>query len=82
MEADCHDSICGVKCLLYTIPVMHIYVDVEHTIMVLEKLKNCKHDVIYIAKTACLLLFCMVQASRPVYCDVCGAMVQLYSRID
>ena len=34
MEANGHDTICSVECFLYTIAVVDVYVNVEHTRMI------------------------------------------------
>lgn len=38
METNCHDTICSVECFFYTIAVVDIDVNVEHTRMIPDTL--------------------------------------------
>ena len=40
MERDCHDSVCGVECLLYSISVVNVNINVENTLVILEQLQD------------------------------------------
>ena len=82
MKADSHDSIGHVKCLLHTIAVMHVDVDVKHPLMVLEQLQNRKHNIVDVAEATCFLLLCMVKATSPIDADVRTLVVEFNRRID
>ena len=60
MEAHSHDSVCRVKSFLNAVTVVHIYIDIEHTIVVLEELKDGNNYIIYEAEPTSLRLFGVV----------------------
>lgn len=70
MEGNSEDAISCQEGLLNTIAMMTIDVDIEYTLVCLEKLKNTKDAIIDIAKAACLKLFCVVKSSSPIHSDV------------
>ena len=76
MEGYSHDSVSRVEGLLHAISMVDVDVDVQNSIMILQKLKNCKDDIVYVAEAACLLLLCMVQSARPVDGDVCRLVIE------
>lgn len=60
MERYCHNPISDVEGLLDSIAMMDVHVQIEHTLMVLQQLKNGKHDVIGIAEPTGLTFFSVV----------------------
>lgn len=40
VEGDSHDSVCGIECLLHTIAVMDINIDVENALLVSQEFEN------------------------------------------
>jgi len=61
-----HDPISQVECLLNSIPMMNININVQNSLKSLQQLENSQHTIVYIAKTRCFGLFCVMQTSRPV----------------
>jgi hypothetical protein len=45
-----HNAISEIKCLLYSISVVNIYVNVEDPLKSFEQLKNSKDTIVYITK--------------------------------
>ena len=71
MEGDCHHAVGRIECFFNSISMVHVDVDVKHTVVVFEELKDCEHDIVDVAETRSFLLLGMVKASRPVDCNVC-----------
>lgn len=63
MKRDSHHSIRAVECLLNTITMMDIDIDVEYSIVILEQLKDCKYDIIHIAESTCFHLLGMMKTA-------------------
>ena len=92
METTGHDSVGGVECLLDTVSVVYVDIDVENAGMYTsvsaralleledspEKLKDTQDNIVHIAETGCFGLLCVVQASSPVDGDVCCTRVELF----
>ena len=55
---------------LYSIPVVNIDINVDHSRMILQQLQDGDHDVVDVAKAAGLKLLGVVQPTRPVEGDV------------
>ncbi len=53
---------------------MAIDIDVEHSLVVLKELDDCKDAVINVAEPGSLLLLGMMKAASPVYSDVCAPL--------
>ena len=34
VEGDCHDTICGVECLLHSVAMVNVYVNVQHSLVI------------------------------------------------
>jgi len=77
VERHCHDAVSAIECFLNTISMMNVDVDVQHSVVVLQQLKNGENDVVYIAETTCLHLFCMVETASPVDANVSALMIKL-----
>jgi len=77
MEADGHDSVRGKEGFFYSVTVMHVNVNIENSLVVLQQLQNCKNNVVHIAEALCLLLLGVVQPSCPVDAKVRATMVKL-----
>ena len=76
MKADCHDPVGGVKGFFHSVSVMHVDVDVEDSVVVLEQLQDRYDDVVNKAEPTCLGLFGVMQSTCPVYAHVCHPVVQ------
>ena len=66
MKGDSHDAVSEVEGLLYSVAMVNIYVNVQHSRVVLEQLKNGNDNVVHVAESRGLKLFSMVQPSRPI----------------
>ena len=53
MKRDCHNAISQVEGLLHAISVMNIDVNVQHSRVVLQQLKDRYHNVVHVAEAAC-----------------------------
>ena len=49
---------------------MHVNVDVQHPLVVLEQLEDAEHDVVGVAESGSLALLRVVQSAHPVDGDV------------
>jgi len=76
VERDRHHSVRTIERLFNTISVMDINVNVQNTMMELEKLQYCQHNVVRIAKPRGFGFLGVMQASSPIDCYVTKAMVQ------
>ena len=76
MEADSHDTVSRIKGFLNAITMMHINVDVEDAVVVLEQLKYGDNDVVHKAEAASLFFFGVMQAACPVDAHVGHAVIQ------
>jgi hypothetical protein len=45
VETDTHDPICGIESLLHPIPMMHIDIDVEDSLVISQQLQDAKNDI-------------------------------------
>jgi len=77
MERDGHDTVCCVKGLFYSIPVVDINVNVEDPLMVLEQFQYCQDNVVDVAEARGFASLGMVQATGPVDHRVGLAVVEL-----
>lgn len=77
-----HLPVRQVECLLHTVPVVHVDVDVQHPRVVLEELEDGEHEVVDVAEARGLALLGVVQAARPVDGDVVRAVVELDGALD
>ena len=77
VERDGHDAIGGVEGLLDAVAVVHVDVDVEHALVVLEQLENGEHDVVDVAEAGRLALLGVMQTAAPVDGDVRRLLVEL-----
>ena len=66
MKGDGHDAVGEVEGLLYSIAMVNIYVNIQHSRVVLEQLQNGNDNVVDVAESRGLKLFSMVQPSRPI----------------
>jgi len=62
--------------------MMHINIDVQDTVVVLQKLQNREHNIIYIAKARRFLFLGMVKAAAPIDSDVSRSMIKFDCSID
>lgn len=76
METDGHDAICGKEGLFHSISMVNIDIDVKNSLMVLEQFQDGQHDVIHVAKSFRLLLFCMVQSTGPINAKITAPVIQ------
>ena len=51
VEGHSHDPVGGVEGFLHPVAVVNVNIDIEDALMVLEQLKDGKHDVVHVAKT-------------------------------
>jgi hypothetical protein len=65
----------GEEGLLHPVPVVHVDVDVQHPLVLLQELEDRQHAVVHVAETRGLLSLGVVQASRPINRDVDGLFV-------
>lgn len=82
MKRTSHNSVTQIKRLLDPIPMMHININIQHSIMVLQQLQNPQHNIIHITKPRRFALLRMMQASRPVNAYIRPLRVQIDSSID
>jgi hypothetical protein len=68
-------TIRGLECLLDTIAVMNVNIDVQDALMLGQQELYCDDDVVDIAKARCKVLLCVVQTARPINGYV-GLLVQ------
>jgi hypothetical protein len=45
VERHCHHAICGVECLLHTVTMVHITVDVQNSLVEAKKLNDAEDDI-------------------------------------
>jgi hypothetical protein len=67
METCRHHSVGSKECLLYSISMMAVDVDVENSLVVFQEFYYGKDAVVDIAEPRGLLLLGMMQATRPIY---------------
>lgn len=72
-----HDAVCGVESLFNAISVVDVDVNVEHSGMVAQQLKNGEVDVVHVAESRAFALFGVMQAASPIDADVGLACVEL-----
>ena len=60
MERDGHDSISEIECLLNTVAMVNINVNVENSRVILEQLQDRYDDIVHIAKSGGLKFFSMM----------------------
>mmetsp|Transcript_4330 Transcript_4330/g.13090 ORF Transcript_4330/g.13090 Transcript_4330/m.13090 type:complete len:341 (+) Transcript_4330:459-1481(+) len=72
-----HDAISDVECLLHSVAVVNINVDVQNPRKVLEELQNRKHDIVDVAESRGLRLLRVMKSTGPVDRYVCGARHEL-----
>ena len=48
---DCHDPVREEECLLDAVPVVDVYVDIDHTRVELEQLQYAKYDIIHVTES-------------------------------
>jgi hypothetical protein len=77
MERDSHDTISAVERLLHSIAMVDVNVDVEHTLVFLQELKDAQHNVVDVAETGRFALLRVVKTTSPVDCNVGASIVQL-----
>ena len=51
MERHRHYPVGGQKRLFYSIPMMNVNVNIQHTVVVLQQLQNGQHNVIDVTET-------------------------------
>lgn len=76
MKRDCHDSVRAIESLLDPIPMMHVNVNVENSIVILQQFQDSQYYVIDIAKPARLHLLGMMQPASPVNADIRRLMIE------
>lgn len=69
------DSVGSEEGFFHAVAVVHIYVDVEDALVLLEQLEDREHAIVHVAEARRFLPLRVVQASRPVYRDVDRALV-------
>lgn len=70
MERYRHDSVWQVKCLLNTVTVMDIDIDVNDSWINHQKFQNCQNNIIYVTKSARLWFLSMMKPASKVYGNI------------
>ena len=70
MERNSHDSIRIVKCFLYTISMMNIDIQIEHSRVHFKQFQDANNDVIDIAEPTSLSFFGVMIPSCPIYGNI------------
>jgi hypothetical protein len=81
VERHSHDSIRAVECLLNTVTMMHININIEDSIVVFQKLKYSQDDIVHIAEATRLHLFGMMQTTSPINANISALVVEFYGGI-
>ena len=79
VEGERHDAVAGPECLLDTVAVVDVDVDVEDPGVVAEELEDAEHDVVDVAEAGCFGFLGVVQAAGPVDGDL-GLVVAKFPR--
>jgi hypothetical protein len=74
-----HDTVCGKECLLNTVTVMHVNINVQYALVETQELEDRQDNVVDIAKPRRLGFLCVMQAAAPVDADVRLATIELSS---
>mmetsp|Transcript_24573 Transcript_24573/g.53698 ORF Transcript_24573/g.53698 Transcript_24573/m.53698 type:complete len:226 (-) Transcript_24573:246-923(-) len=82
VEGDSQHAVCGEERLLHSVPVVHVDVNVQHAVVVLEHLQDRQHNVVDVAEARGLGFLGVVQAPGPVDHDVGHAVVEAHSTAD
>mmetsp|Transcript_11278 Transcript_11278/g.19256 ORF Transcript_11278/g.19256 Transcript_11278/m.19256 type:complete len:340 (-) Transcript_11278:276-1295(-) len=82
VERQGHDAIRDVKCLLHTIPVMDINIDIHHTRIIPQHLEDGKYNIIHVAEAGCFRSLGMMETTAPVDSNIRGACHQLSSSVN
>ena len=82
MKAHGHDPIRREKGLLDAVAMVHVDVDVEDALVVLQELEDGEHNIINVAEPLGLLLLGVVQPSRKVDAQVATAVVEFDGGVD
>lgn len=67
MEADSEYSICVIECLLHSIPMMNVNIQIQDSRVNFQQLKNAQNNIIHITKSTCLCLFSVMKTAWPIY---------------
>ena len=76
MEGARHDAVGHIERLLHAVPVVDVDVDVDHALVLLQKLQDRQHAVVHVAKARRLALLGVVEAAGPVDHDVALVRVE------
>lgn len=74
METSGHHSVRSKECLLNTVSMMAVDVDVEDSLVVFQEFDDREHAVVDIAEPGGLLLLGMMQATRPIDTNVSATL--------
>lgn len=66
MKTDSHDSVCVVKCLLHTVTMMNVNVQIEYSWIHSQELQDTHNDIVNVAKPTCFCLFSMMITPWPI----------------
>lgn len=66
MKRHTHDSIGQVECFFNSITMMYVNVNVNDSRINEKKFQYCQNDVVNVAETTCLRLFCMMKAASEI----------------
>jgi hypothetical protein len=70
VEAHSHNSIGCIESFFNSIAVVHINVDIQNPLVILEQFKDGEYDIIHIAEPTGTLLLRMMKSSRPIDANV------------
>lgn len=76
MKTDSHDTVRGIECLLHSVTMVDINVDIKNTRVVSKQLQNREYNVVHITESTGFCLFSVMESSCPIDCDITGAIVQ------
>lgn len=82
MKTNSHNSIGQVECLLDSISMMNIDVEIQHTRVDLKEFEDTKHDVVYITETTSLAFLGVMQTTTPIDSNISIAMYNCTSTVD
>jgi len=82
MHTHRHNTVSGVKSLLHAIAVVDVNINIEHTLVHFEELKNRQDNVVDIAEPTGLAFFRVVETACPVDGNIRLLHIELHSAAD
>jgi len=70
VKAASHHSVCRIECLLYSIPMMAVYVNVEDSGICSEKFKNGENNIVDETESRSFSFLRVMKTASPIDCNV------------